>query len=189
MAGVDEVGRGCLAGPVFAAAVILPRGFVHRHLQDSKLVKAAHRVELAELLRSHAEVIWAIGTAEVSEIDSVNILQATFLAMARAVAALSQKPQHCLIDGNRIPKTLRPATSIVGGDSRCPSIAAASILAKTARDAFMTELDGVHPHYGFGRHKGYGTKDHISALTLHGPSPVHRLSFGPVRLAASARTV
>jgi ribonuclease HII len=183
VAGIDEAGRGCLAGRVYAAAAILPAGFSHRHLRDSKLLNAPQRYELAEHLKTHVEVKWAVAYAEVGEIDKLNILHAALLAMTRAVQALATSPHHCLVDGNKLPKNLPSATAVVDGDAFCPSIAAASILAKTTRDHYMQEQCKQYPLYGFAKHKGYGTKDHLSALTLHGPCPLHRTSFRPVRLA------
>ena len=181
VAGVDEVGRGCWAGPVFAAAAILPDGLTHRHLNDSKQLAAENREELSAFLCAHAEVRWAIGIASVEEIDAHNILQASLLAMRRAVAGLPLPPHLCLIDGNRKPGLSCGERTIVGGDARCPSIAAASVIAKVARDRAIAQLATLYPAYGLEKHKGYGTPDHARALALHGPCPIHRRSFRPVR--------
>ena len=181
VAGVDEVGRGCWAGPVYAAAAILPDGLTHRHLNDSKQLAAGSREELNAFLCSHAEVRWSIGIASVEEIDMHNILQASLLAMRRAVAGLPVPPRLCLIDGNRKAGLSCEERTIVDGDARCPSIAAASVIAKVARDRAMTEFAVLYPEYGLEKHKGYGTPDHARALTLHGPCPIHRQSFRPVR--------
>ena len=179
VAGVDEVGRGPLAGDVVAAAVILaeppPAG-----ITDSKMLTPERREALAERIRDEA-VSWALGRATVAEIDELNILQASLLAMRRAVEALPIRPTLVLVDGNRLPKWPYEARAIVKGDLREPSIGAASILAKVQRDAEMLALHEHYPAYGFDRHKGYPTKAHLAALTSIGVSPVHRRSFGPVR--------
>lgn len=179
--GVDEVGRGCWAGPVFAAAVILPDGLRHRYLNDSKLVPAGQRRELSEFLCTHPDVHWALGIGSVEEIDTHNILKATHLAMRRAVKALPVRPHLCLIDGNRKAGLGCEECLVIKGDGRCPSIAAASIIAKVARDRAMEKLAVLYPGYGLENHKGYGTPEHARALTLYGPSPIHRKSFRPVR--------
>src|SRR6202012_2312750 len=181
IAGVDEVGRGCWAGPVYAAAAILPDGFKHRHLRDSKALLAEYREELSPHLCGHPEVVWSIGIGSVEEIESHNILGASLLAMRRAVEGLHLQPQLCLIDGNK--KAGLPCTEItvIDGDARCPSIAAASVIAKVARDRAMAELAALYPHYGLENHKGYGTPEHAHALTLHGPCPIHRRLFKPIR--------
>jgi ribonuclease HII len=177
--GIDEAGRGPLAGPVVAAAVILdPRRRI-AGLADSKAIQPARRETLAVQIRE-AALAWAIGRAEVEEIDGLNILQATLLAMQRAVAALHPAPAMALIDGNRCPQLPIPARAIVQGDARVPCISAASILAKTERDAHMRLLHAQFPHYGFALHKGYPTAAHIAALRVHGVSEVHRRSFHPV---------
>ena len=184
--GVDEAGRGPLAGSVIAAAVILDPARPIAGLADSKKLSAAARERLAPLIRENA-LAWAIGEATAAEIDEINILQATFLAMRRAVAALGVVPTHALIDGNRVPAGLPcPANAIVKGDAKEPAISAASILAKTYRDAQLVELDERYPQYGFARHMGYPTAAHLEALRLHGPSPVHRRSFAPVAQCLSA---
>lgn len=178
--GVDEAGRGPLAGSVVAAAVILDPERPITGLADSKKLSAKVRVRLAEEIRAHA-LAWAIGEATAAEIDEINILQATFLAMHRAIAGLKMTPGHALIDGNRVPVGLPcSAEAIVKGDAKEPAISAASILAKTYRDAQLLELDAQYPQYGFARHMGYPTAAHIQALREHGVSPVHRRTFGPV---------
>lgn len=177
--GIDEAGRGPLAGPVVAAAVILdPRRRING-LADSKAISPARREALAVQIRESA-LAWAVGRAEVEEIDCINILQATLLAMQRAVAALQLTPEMALIDGNRCPGLRFPARAIVHGDASVPCISAASILAKTTRDAEMRLLHTRFPNYGFDAHKGYPTAAHIAALRAHGPSTVHRKSFRPV---------
>lgn len=185
VAGIDEVGRGCLAGPVFAAAVILPANAsrVIAGLDDSKKLGAERREELSEKIRAQA-LGFAIGRAEVEEIDRLNILQATFLAMRRAVAALNLPPQECWVDGNRDPRLGLSTRLIVGGDALAPCIMAASILAKVARDHEMQALDAQFPGYGFSQNKGYGTPAHLAALREHGPSAIHRMSFAPCAQAA-----
>lgn len=178
--GVDEAGRGPLAGSVIAAAVILDPAKPIAGLADSKKLSASARERLAPQIRESA-LAWAIGEATAREIDQINILQATFLAMCRAVAGLAITPGHALIDGNRVPAGLPcSAEAIVKGDAKEPVISAASILAKTFRDAQLLELDQIYPQYGFARHMGYPTAAHLQALREHGPSPVHRRSFGPV---------
>ena len=178
--GVDEAGRGPLAGPVFAAAVILDPRRPIDGLRDSKKLSEAKRDQLAPLIREHA-VAWAIAECSCEEIDSINILQATMLAMRRAVEALSTLPTVALIDGNRCPEMSVRAHAIVEGDDKVNAISAASILAKTARDAALVRLHDLYPQYGFDQHKGYGTALHLERLRLHGPSPAHRRSFAPVR--------
>lgn len=185
IAGVDEVGRGPLAGPVVAAAVILPIKLpdaIHCQVKDSKQVKAEERTRLANLLQATDGICWALGVASVSEIEDVNILRATELAMCRAVEALERRPEHALIDGNRVPHALPcPGTAVVKGDGLCLSIAAASILAKTTRDALMSALAQEHPGYGWERNAGYGTAEHRAAIARLGVTPHHRRSFGTVR--------
>lgn len=183
--GVDEAGRGPLAGPVFAAAVILDPARGVQGLRDSKKLSPGRREGLALLIRERA-LAWAIASADVEEIDRLNVLQATLLAMRRAVEGLCVTPRQVLVDGLHCPSLAVPARAIVNGDSRVPEIAAASILAKTARDAFMLELHRQYPHYGFDRHKGYPTAGHVAALRMHGVSAVHRKSFGPVRRLLAA---
>jgi ribonuclease HII len=179
-AGVDEVGRGPLAGPVVAAAVILDPQRPIAGLADSKQLSAARREALASEIRTHA-LAWALGSASVEEIDRVNILQASLLAMSRAVAALGVTPELALVDGNRLPALSCSAQAIVGGDAIVAAISAASIVAKVERDALMTALDTDFPGYGFAQHKGYPTPAHLAALERLGASDVHRRSFEPVR--------
>jgi ribonuclease HII len=179
--GVDEVGRGPLAGAVVAAAVILDPARPIEGLADSKKLSEKRREQLFVEIREKA-LAWALGRAEVEEIDRINILQASLLAMRRAIEDLHIAPQHALIDGNKIPRGLPcTARAIVGGDDSEPAIAAASILAKVTRDREMVELDALYPGYGLAKHKGYPTKAHIEALRIQGVSVIHRRSFGPVR--------
>jgi ribonuclease HII len=178
--GVDEAGRGPLAGPVVAAAVILDPARPIAGLADSKKLSAARREKLAVEIRARA-LAWCVAEASVAEIDTLNILQATLLAMQRAVAGLAIQPAEALIDGNRCPQLGVPARAIVGGDATVAEISAASILAKTTRDAGLLALHAAYPQYGFDRHKGYGTAAHLAALRTHGPTPHHRRSFAPVR--------
>jgi len=180
VAGVDEVGRGPLAGPVVAAAVILDPERPIEGLADSKKLSEKRREQLAMEIRDQA-LCWALGRAEVEEIDRLNILHASLLAMRRAVESLSVAPGHALIDGNRCPDLPCSAEAVVGGDATVAAISAASILAKVARDREMVELDRLHPGYGLSRHKGYPTKVHLEALATLGVSPIHRTSFAPVR--------
>lgn len=179
--GVDEAGRGPLAGPVCAAAVILDPARRIRGLDDSKRLSEAARDALAPRIRERA-LAWAVAFATVEEIDRLNILQATMLAMQRAVAALQIAPTEALIDGNRCPRLPCPTRAIVGGDAKVRSISAASILAKTERDAEMLRLDARFPRYGFAQHKGYPTPTHLALLREHGPCAIHRRSFAPVRM-------
>jgi len=178
--GVDEAGRGPLAGPVSAAAVILEEGAVIEGLADSKKLSQRQRELLAPVIRERA-LAWAVAYAEVDEIDRLNILQATLLAMRRAVLSLSIQPRQVLVDGLHCPQTGIPSRAIVKGDSKIAAISAASILAKTARDTLMMDLHDQYPQYGFADHKGYPTAAHLAALQEHGVSPVHRRSFRPVR--------
>lgn len=177
--GVDEAGRGPLAGPVVAAAVILDPARPIAGLNDSKKLSAKKRTALAGLIRERA-LAWAVAEASVEEIDQLNILHASMLAMQRAVAALQVTPERALIDGNRCPSLAMPAEAVVQGDAKVAAIAAASILAKTVRDEGMLGLHAQYPHYGFDRHMGYPTAAHCAALAAHGVSPVHRRSFAPV---------
>jgi ribonuclease HII len=179
VAGIDEAGRGPLAGPVVAAAVILDPSRPIAGLRDSKLLSARQRERLAIEIREHA-LAWSVGEADVAEIDALNILQATLLAMRRAFAGLPFAPGEAWIDGNRCPDLGCAARAIVGGDRTVAVISAASILAKTARDAMLVELDGRYPAYGFAHNRGYGTPGHLAALAQHGPCPAHRKSFAPV---------
>lgn len=186
IAGVDEAGRGPWAGPVTAAAVVLEAARPIDGLTDSKKLSEAKRDALAPLIRERAAA-WCVAHASPEEIDRLNIREATFLAMRRAVEGLGLTPGHVLVDGNALPKGLPcGATAIVKGDLTEPAISAASILAKTVRDALMREMDAAFPAYGFAAHKGYGTAAHAAALATHGPCPHHRMSFAPVRKAAAA---
>jgi ribonuclease HII len=192
IAGIDEVGRGPLAGPVVAAAVVLPRDFNEDGIRDSKLLTAVQRERLASIIKAKA-ISWGLGVIGVQEIDRFNILKATLMAMARACRALAPAPDHLLIDGREtipvsfLKKPRQPflspmrQTALIKGDRICLSIAAASIIAKVARDQMMVELDKSYPEYGFALHKGYGSAAHLAALRLYGPSPVHRRSFAQVR--------
>jgi ribonuclease HII len=195
VAGLDEVGRGPLAGPVVAAAVVLPRGFSHPDIKDSKLLSPSQRETVVPIIKQNA-VTWGLGIVEVEEIDRLNILRASLLAMGRALEGLRQTPDCLLIDGNqKIPAEFFRAKSlakvhpqqrtVVKGDRLCFTIAAASILAKVERDAMMVELDKNYPEYGFASHKGYSCIAHLRALRRFGPSPVHRQSFKPVRDACT----
>ncbi len=178
--GVDEAGRGPLAGPVSAAAVILDPSRPITGLADSKKLTERQRDQLAPLIRERA-LAWAVAYAEVEEIDRLNILQATLLAMKRAVQALPVQPHQVLVDGLYCPQTGIPSQAVIKGDSKVAAISAASILAKTARDELMLQLHERYPQYGFGGHKGYPTAAHLAALREHGASDIHRRSFGPVR--------
>jgi ribonuclease HII len=181
VAGVDEVGRGCLAGPVVAAAVILnPDRYIPR-VCDSKTVTALERVQLYERITKTA-IAWKVAAAECAEIDSINIHQASLRAMQRAVNGLVPSADFVLVDAFRIPDLLMPQRAVIHGDARCTAIAAASIVAKVTRDRLMLELHNRDPRYGFDRHKGYATKDHLAAVSEHGYSEVHRRSFRPPTL-------
>lgn len=186
--GVDEAGRGPLAGPVVAAAVILDPTRPIAGLADSKALSAARREVLAQQIRTHA-LAWCVAEASVTEIDQLNILQATLLAMRRAVHGLNHEVQLAQVDGNRAPRLACAVQTVVRGDARVPRIAAASILAKTVRDAGMLALHQHHPQYGFDQHKGYGTAQHLEALRRFGATPAHRRSFRPVREALDANPV
>lgn len=180
VAGVDEVGRGPLAGPVVAAAVILDPLRPIEGLMDSKKLSVKRREELSAIIKQQA-LAWSIGRAEVEEIDRINILQASLLAMQRAVESLATQPQMALVDGNKLPDLKCPAEAIIKGDSLVPAISAASIIAKVARDKEMLELDEQYPGYGLAKHKGYPTKVHLQALKELGVSPIHRVSYRPVK--------
>ncbi len=180
IAGVDEAGRGPLAGPVVAAAVILPGGCRLDGLTDSKQLSEAQRAELEAAIKAQA-VAWATGRAEVEEIEELNILWASMLAMKRAVEALDPAPDLALIDGNRCPELAMPAEAIVKGDQSEPVISAASIIAKQTRDREMVALDSLYPGYGFAQHKGYPTRQHLAALERHGVTAIHRKKYAPVR--------
>jgi len=181
IAGVDEAGRGPLAGPVIAAAVILDPNKPIQGLTDSKLLSEKKREALFDEIQASA-LAFAVGRAEVAEIDDINILNATLLAMKRAVLSLPQQPSEVLIDGNQAPKLPYQTTTIIKGDLTEPAISAASIIAKVTRDREMLELDKQYPEYGFAKHKGYGTKLHMEALREHGPSVMHRRSFKPCQI-------
>lgn len=186
MAGVDEAGRGPLAGPVVAAAVILDDLHPIRGLKDSKALSPRRREALFDEIRGKA-LCCCIAQASVEEIDTLNILQATMLAMRRAVEGLRLPPGWVVVDGNRLPVLKVPGEAIVKGDAKVPAISAASILAKVHRDRLCAEMHLTYPDYGFATHKGYPTPEHLQALRQHGPAPVHRQSFGPVRQAAMER--
>lgn len=186
IAGVDEVGRGPLIGDVVTAAVILDPAKPIAGLADSKKISEKKRETLAEIIRRDA-LCWAIGRASPQEIDELNILQATMLAMTRAVQGLSIQPEHVMVDGNRCPKWSYSSQAIVKGDGLIAQISAASIIAKVARDHEMFDLDKLHPEYGFAQHKGYPTPLHLAKLNELGPLSIHRMSFKPVQLALAAR--
>lgn len=174
--GVDEAGRGPLCGPVFAAACILPTGYIPEGLNDSKKLSPKKRELLFDEIKANA-ISYCIASASVEEIDALNILEADLLAMRRAIAGLSVTPDLALIDGNIARDFPLPAMAIIGGDAKSPNIAAASILAKVARDRECLELDKLYPEYGIAKHKGYGTKAHMEALRKYGPTPIHRKLF------------
>jgi len=181
IAGVDEAGRGPLAGPVVAAACILSRKRSFESLNDSKQLTAEKREKLFLEITSDPNTLFAVGIADVETIDRINILQATFIAMRQAVAALSTQPDYLLIDGNQVPRFAIPLLALVAGDALSISIAAASIVAKVTRDRMMEEWDQKWPQYGFLKHKGYGTADHLAAIRKWGPCPLHRSSFEPMK--------
>lgn len=185
VAGVDEAGRGPLAGPVVAAAVILPVGCKLPLLNDSKAISHNARCALYRLVQRSALAI-GVGIVDHEEIDRLNIYWASFTAMQRALSQLIVQPIHVLVDGFAIPKTTLSQTGVIGGDAKSACIAAASIVAKVTRDCLMEALDRQYPQYGFAQHKGYGTPVHLKALATHGPSPIHRRTFEPVRLAEAA---
>lgn len=200
LAGIDEAGRGPLAGPVCAAAVVLPADFHSRFAQDSKKLTAKARDAAAEQIHANAVAV-GVGWADVAEIDRINILNATLQAMRRALQALQAnasaeavvaRQMHVLVDGNRLPPIgdlCQQAQAVIKGDALIAEIGAASIIAKVSRDRYMERLDERYPGYDFGRHKGYGTRAHSAALRRHGPCPEHRRSFAPVRAAAARQTV
>jgi ribonuclease HII len=181
VAGVDEAGRGCLAGPVVAAAVVLPPGFTHARLDDSKKLPPVRREAVFADLMADGRLLIGVGRAEVEEIERLNVLRATHLAMERAVRSLPVCPGGLLIDGLPVKPFPFEHQAVVDGDALCLSIAAASVVAKVTRDRWMVDADERHPGYGFARHKGYGTAEHLAALNALGPSPIHRRDFGPVR--------
>lgn len=181
IAGVDEAGRGPLAGPVVAAACIFPRGLVLEGVDDSKKLSPIKREEIYQILVSHPEIDFAIGVVEQAQIDVINILQASLAAMAIAVKNLIVEPDFLLVDGNQLPPTRIPSKAVVKGDSLSQSIAAASILAKHSRDQMMLQFHLEWPQYGFDKHKGYATRAHLQAIQKHGPCPIHRKSFEPIK--------
>jgi ribonuclease HII len=181
VAGIDEAGRGPLAGPVVAAAAILPDKFRHKTLNDSKQLTEQQREEIYAELTANPEFHWAVGVSDVDVIDHYNILRATWRAMQLALDALTVRPDHALVDGLRVPLIGVTQTAIVKGDAKSFSIAAASVVAKVTRDRMMLTIHEQFPEYNFARHKGYGTPEHLAALGQYGPSPVHRRSFAPVR--------
>jgi len=183
VAGIDEAGRGPLAGPVVAAAAILPPKFRHKTLNDSKQLSEAQRNEIYAELTANPEFHWAVGISDVDVIDHYNILRATWRAMQLALDGLTVHPDHVLVDGLRVPLIGATQTAIVKGDAKSFSIAAASVVAKVTRDRMMLIIHEQFPQYNFARHKGYGTPEHLAALGQYGPSPVHRKSFAPVRQA------
>ena len=183
IAGIDEAGRGPLAGPVVAAAVVLPEDFAHPVLTDSKKLTALQRERLYDELTAGAVIAWRVAVVAHDEIDRLNILRATHAAMQRAAGELVPPPDHVLIDGRPVRDFPIAQTALVGGDALSFSIAAASVIAKVTRDRLMIDFDAQFPHYGFAQHKGYGTALHLERLRYHGPCPIHRRSFLPVRQA------
>jgi len=181
IAGVDEAGRGPLAGPVVACACILPENLSSIGIADSKQLSEKERLEVYKVLLSTPGVHYGVAVVDSILIDQINILQATFEAMIRAVAVLSVRPDYLLVDGNLLPKIDIPKESVIGGDALVLSIAAASIIAKVTRDALMIGYHARFPEYGFDRHKGYGTRAHLEAIEKWGPSPIHRMSFAPLK--------
>lgn len=179
--GIDEAGRGPLAGPVVAAAVVLPRGFDYDGVDDSKVLTPNQREKIADRIKNDA--VWAVAVVDVEEIDRINILWAAMKAMEIALSGIPEPPEKIYVDGNRLPRAFLPdrATAVIDGDAKIACIAAASIIAKTTRDRLMRELSETYPDYGFERHFGYCTPSHIAALKEFGPCPIHRRSFSPVR--------
>jgi ribonuclease HII len=180
IAGIDEAGRGPLAGPVLAAACIIPGDLFFAGIDDSKKLLPKKREELYDQITKHKAVIYAVGMASHEDIDRINIYQATIQAMLQAIAALAQTPDFLLVDGLKLPHPLIPCQKIIGGDALSQSIAAASIIAKVTRDRLMTDYHAQWPQYGFDHHKGYSTRAHLEALARHGPCPIHRKSFEPI---------
>lgn len=187
IAGVDEVGRGPLAGPVVACACILPRGIAFHGVKDSKSLNPPERKRLADFLISHSDVHYSIACFSHEKVDELNILQATLLAMREALLTLAVAPDFVLVDGRDKPPTDIPTMPIIRGDATCQSIAAASIIAKVHRDELMDEYHKQYPEYGFDKHKGYGTAAHRKAIEQHGPCPIHRKSFAPFRLSQESK--
>jgi len=183
IAGIDEAGRGPLAGSVFASAVVLPAGFIPQGINDSKKLTQRVRERLHQQLTSEPDVLWAVAKKTATEIDQLNILRATHAAMRAAWELIEPRPDHVLIDGLPVPQFPCPQTALVGGDAISLSIAAASIIAKVERDREMEEMDRLYPEYGFAKHKGYPTAEHFAKLREHGPCPIHRRSFAPVAQA------
>jgi len=183
IAGIDEAGRGPLAGSVYASAVVLPREFNPQGINDSKKLTPRVRERFHQQLTSEPDVLWAVAKKNAGEIDQLNILRATHAAMRAAWELLEPRPDHVLIDGLPVPQFPCPQTALVGGDAISLSIAAASIIAKVERDREMEEMDRLYPEYGFAKHKGYPTAEHFAKLRLHGPCPIHRRSFAPVAQA------
>jgi len=181
VAGIDEAGRGPLAGPVVAAACIIPHGIYFRGIDDSKKLSAKQREVLFSEITACCDVHYAFGVISPQEIDRVNIYQATILAMLQAVEGLKLVPDYLLVDGMALPHPVIPCEKIIKGDSKSQSIAAASIIAKVTRDRMMEEYDLLWPQYGFKQHKGYGTSKHMDAISAHGPTPIHRLTFAPLK--------
>lgn len=186
--GLDEAGRGPLAGAVFAAAVILDADKPITGLMDSKKLSEKKRLQLEAQIMQNA-CAWAVASASVAEIDQLNILRASLLAMSRAVEKLPVQPSSAIVDGLHVPRLKIPATALVDGDALIAEVSAASILAKNARDRAMILLCAQYPQYGFSKHKGYGTRAHLDALQKHGPCPIHRTSFAPVRLAGAQQNL
>ena len=187
IAGVDEAGRGPLAGPVVACACILPPDFFLEGINDSKQINPDRRADLYEKLIEHPELCYGVGVIEALLIDHINILQATFQAMMAAVSRLAKKPDYVLVDGSKTPFKHIPSQAIVQGDAKCLSISAASIIAKEKRDAIMRDYDAQYPQYGFKDHKGYGTAQHLKAIEEYGPCPIHRRSFEPIKSLVANR--
>ncbi len=189
IAGVDEAGRGPLAGPVVAAACHLPEGVMLDGVDDSKKLTPAKRAELFKRIAQNPSISYGVGVIDAQIIDQINILRATFEAMLIAVAQMAQKPDYLLVDGHMLPKTSIPAKAIVKGDSLSISIATASIVAKETRDALMNQYHELWPVYGFNKHKGYGTQQHLLALEKYGPCPIHRVTFEPIKTMMLARVI
>lgn len=189
IAGIDEAGRGCLAGPVVAAACVIPFNIYIEGVNDSKQLTAHRRESLFEFLSSHPEIFVGVGIVEPEEIDRINIFQASILAMLKAVKALSVSPDFLLVDGLKLPHPFTPTQKIIKGDTLSQSIAAASVIAKVTRDRLMVdEYHKIYPDYSFDRHKGYGTAIHLEALNKHGPCPIHRRSYAPVKNCSGINT-